>query len=100
MWGNNLEDNVTMRRDIWKTKPLMISTEESGRRYGISPVGEPTAGKTRVLEMVSQRQPNLYVGELGCQDMEKSKRFDPIEHCSNQVMCNYETSQRTIHRQM
>ena len=38
--------------------------------------------------------------ELGCHHVEKSRRFDPIEHCSNPVMCNYGTSQRTIHRQM
>ena len=44
-----------------QTQPLMISTEESGRRCGKSPVGEPTAGTTGMLEMVSQRQPNLYV---------------------------------------
>lgn len=50
-WGNcQLENNQL------QTQPLMISTEESGRRYGISPVGEPTAGKTRMLEMVSQRR--------------------------------------------
>ena len=58
------------------------------------PEFKPTACKTRMLEMVSQRQPNIIcVGDLCCHGVEKSRRFYPMEQFSNQVMCNYGTSQ-------